>query len=151
MYKRLYRSTENRVIAGVCGGVAEYFNIDPAIARVVWIIAGIIGGSGIVAYIIAMIIMPLSTEASNNYNSRGSSTDESYEGKYGEDWSKKDRHSTFDSGRSGNVLGIILIVLGAFFLLRQFGILYWVRSEFSIAFVLIAIGAFIIYRGKRRS
>jgi len=56
--KRLYRSRTNRVIAGVCGGIAEYSNIDPTIVRLLWLLLSLIWGSGIIAYIIAWIIIP---------------------------------------------------------------------------------------------
>ncbi len=56
--KRLAKSNQNRVICGVCGGIAQYFNIDPTVIRLVWALFCIAGGSGILAYIIAAIIMP---------------------------------------------------------------------------------------------
>ncbi len=56
--KRLYRSKKNRVMAGVCGGIGEYFNIDPTLIRLLWILFIFAGGSGILAYIIAWIIIP---------------------------------------------------------------------------------------------
>lgn len=59
MEKRLYRINEGKVIAGVCGGVAEYFNIDPTVVRVIWAILGCFAFSGIVAYIIAALIIPV--------------------------------------------------------------------------------------------
>ena len=55
--KRLLRS-KNRMIAGVCGGIAEYFNIDPTIVRILWVLFTFAGGAGILAYIIAWIIIP---------------------------------------------------------------------------------------------
>ncbi len=55
--KRLYKSNSNRVLCGVCGGVGEYFNIDPTIIRLIWVLVACTG-TGIVAYIIAAIIMP---------------------------------------------------------------------------------------------
>ncbi len=55
--RKLYRSSTNRMIAGVCGGLGEYFNIDPTIIRLVWALIGLTG-AGIAAYIIAMIIIP---------------------------------------------------------------------------------------------
>lgn len=58
MQKRLYRSEENKMICGVCGGIAEYFNIDPTVVRLAWAILGCMGGSGVLAYIIAAIIVP---------------------------------------------------------------------------------------------
>ncbi len=56
MKKKLYRSTENRVIAGVCGGIAEYFDIDPTLVRLAWVLFCVLGSSGLLAYIIAAII-----------------------------------------------------------------------------------------------
>ena len=58
MKKKLYRSTENRVIAGVCGGIAEYFDIDPTLVRLAWVLFCVLGGSGLLAYIIAALVMP---------------------------------------------------------------------------------------------
>lgn len=58
MSKKLYRSTGDRKICGVCGGIAEYFNIDSTIVRLAWIALTFLGASGILIYIIAAIIMP---------------------------------------------------------------------------------------------
>lgn len=55
--RRLFKSNSNRVLCGVCGGIGEYFNIDPTIIRLIWVLLGCTG-TGIVAYIIAAIIMP---------------------------------------------------------------------------------------------
>ena len=49
---------EGKMLAGVCGGFAEYFGIDPTIIRLVWVILSLVAGCGILAYIIAIIIMP---------------------------------------------------------------------------------------------
>ena len=61
MKKQLRRSTENKVIAGVCGGIAEYFDIDPTLIRLAWVLFCALGGSGVLAYIIAAIIIPEKT------------------------------------------------------------------------------------------
>ena len=58
MEKRLYKSNENKMIDGVCGGIGEYFGIDPTLARLAWILFCLLGGSGILAYIIAAIVIP---------------------------------------------------------------------------------------------
>ena len=58
MKKQLRRSTENKVIAGVCGGIAEYYDIDPTLIRLAWVLFCALGGSGVLAYIIAAIIIP---------------------------------------------------------------------------------------------
>ena len=57
MEKKLYRSTQNRTIAGVCGGLAEYLNIDPTIVRVIWALVAL-SGAGILAYLVCALIIP---------------------------------------------------------------------------------------------
>ena len=56
--RKLMRSRANRKIAGVCAGFAEYFDLDVTVVRVVWLIVALFGGGGILAYIIAWIVMP---------------------------------------------------------------------------------------------
>ena len=56
--KRLYRSRRSRMICGVCGGVAEYFNIDPTLVRLALILFACLGCSGVLGYIIAAIVIP---------------------------------------------------------------------------------------------
>ena len=56
--KRLYRSNKDRLICGVCGGIANYFNIDPTLVRLAFVLIAMGAGSGILAYIIAAIIIP---------------------------------------------------------------------------------------------
>ena len=58
MDKRLYKSNNSKMIDGVCGGIAEYFDLDPTIVRLGWVLFCALGGSGIIAYIIAVIIIP---------------------------------------------------------------------------------------------
>ena len=57
--KKLYRSEENKLFLGVCGGLGEYLDVDPTVIRLLWAIFVLAGGSGILVYIIAAIIMPL--------------------------------------------------------------------------------------------
>ena len=56
--KRLYKSNTNKQIDGVCGGIAEYFEIDPTVVRLAWVLFTCLGGSGLVAYIICAIVFP---------------------------------------------------------------------------------------------
>lgn len=58
MKKRLYKIEQGKKLDGVCGGIAEYFDIDPTIIRLAWILFTAFYGSGIIAYIIAAIVMP---------------------------------------------------------------------------------------------
>lgn len=58
MKKRLYKSSTDKKVCGVCGGIANYFDVDPTVIRLLWVIFTLVGGSGLIAYIIAAIIMP---------------------------------------------------------------------------------------------
>jgi phage shock protein C len=58
MVKKFYRSRKNRVIAGICGGLAEYFDVDPIIVRLITLILVLSAGGGLIAYIIAWIVVP---------------------------------------------------------------------------------------------
>ena len=58
MAAKLYRSKTNRKLAGVCGGLGEYFDIDPVIVRIAWIIFTLMGGAGVLAYIIGWLVIP---------------------------------------------------------------------------------------------
>ena len=58
MGKKLYKSSTDKTLCGVCGGIAEYFGIDSTVVRLAWILFTLAGGSGIIAYIIAALIIP---------------------------------------------------------------------------------------------
>lgn len=56
--KKLYKSSSDKKLAGVCGGIAEYFDVDSTIIRLAWVLFTLAGGAGLLAYIIAAIVMP---------------------------------------------------------------------------------------------
>jgi phage shock protein PspC (stress-responsive transcriptional regulator) len=58
MQKKLYRSGSDKKIAGVCGGIAKYLNIDPTIVRLIWALIVVCGGAGLLAYIICALVIP---------------------------------------------------------------------------------------------
>ena len=62
MEKKLYKSSKNKMIDGVCAGVAEYFNLDPTLVRIGLVLFSAMGGAGILAYIIIAIVMPRNPE-----------------------------------------------------------------------------------------
>ena len=61
MSNKLYKSNSNKMIAGVCGGIAEFFNIDATLVRVGWALFALLWGSGILAYIVCALIIPKNT------------------------------------------------------------------------------------------
>lgn len=62
MNKRLYRVEEGKMLCGVCGGIAEYFNVDPTLIHLGVVLFCLAGGSGLLAYLIAAIIMPTKSQ-----------------------------------------------------------------------------------------
>ena len=56
--KTLYRNTENKMLAGVCSGIADYFDIDPTLVRLGWVLFCALGGCGVLAYIVAALVIP---------------------------------------------------------------------------------------------
>lgn len=76
--KKLYKSRKDNYIDGVCGGIAEYFGIDSTLVRIGLIIFSLMGGSGVVAYIIAMCIIPRAPKKKKKKNRDGYA--EGYEG-----------------------------------------------------------------------
>ena len=61
--KKLMKSSSNKMVDGVCGGIAEYLGIDPTLVRLAWVLFCAMGGSGFVAYIVAALIMPSASAA----------------------------------------------------------------------------------------
>ncbi|MEJ2053701.1 MAG: PspC domain-containing protein [Calditrichaceae bacterium] len=124
--KRLYRSRANRMIAGVCGGFAEYLNIDPVLVRIAWLAFTFLGGSGLIIYIIGIIIIPENPES------------------YVESEPREKRND------SGLFWGSLLILIGAALLLKQFGFFYYFniwhlpwKAIWSV--LLIIIGILMLY------
>ena len=66
--KRIYKIEEGRKVCGVCGGLAEYFDIDPTLVRVVWLLAVLGAGVGLVAYLVCAIVFPKKSEVIKDEN-----------------------------------------------------------------------------------
>ncbi len=128
--KRIYRSRQNKVIAGVCGGIGEYFNIDPVLIRVLFVLLVLLQGFGILAYIIAWIIIPKNPVQKDKDTkiSKKASEVESRIAKTASKFSNKDRKA----------LGIILIIIGILLSIGRF-IFIDFRQYFPILFILIGI------------
>ncbi len=58
MNRKLYKSNQNKMIAGVCGGLGEFFDVDPTLIRLLWVIFSLAAGSGLLVYIASAIIIP---------------------------------------------------------------------------------------------
>jgi phage shock protein C len=124
--RRLYRCRTDRRLAGVAGGVAEFFDLDPTLVRVLWFLSIFLGGLGVLLYIGMAIIVPLEPLSAEDAAKEATVEAEGH------------RHATRGNGRWTTVVGIVLILFG------------------SLAFVdrflpgAIAIGALLVASAMRR-
>lgn len=150
MEKRLYRSFTEKMLGGVCGGLGEYFNIDPTIIRVAFILAVLFGGGGIIAYIILWIVVPQRPYIIPNFSSSGSSqSDKAEDGeKKTEDQMNFSKFQMEKSSDNKNLFfGLILIVLGALFLMHNFIPKFHFGDFWPL--ILIGIGIALILNGRK--
>jgi phage shock protein PspC (stress-responsive transcriptional regulator) len=70
-YRRMYRDTDNRIIGGVCSGLAAYWRVDPALVRIIFVILSIFGMAGVLIYLILWIILPEATTVAQKLEMRG--------------------------------------------------------------------------------
>lgn len=134
MAKRLYRSKRDCIIGGVAGGLAEYFDIDPTIVRILWVLLALADGIGVVAYIIAWIIVPADphSESSERFEKTEGIREEVMDKAREVEARLKGEASPADESRpegpsapggdssGARVIGIILVCVGALLLARNF-------------------------------
>jgi len=149
------------MIWGVCGGLAEYFNIDPTIVRLVAILSILCGGFGIVAYIIMAIVVPLEgsttaqpeqTVKENVQEMKQTATEigKEIQSTFGKEASKESQPAG-SYHRSVSILGIIIIVIGVIFLVATLGGFWgWFHWVFIWPVILIIIGLLIIFSRRRK-
>ena len=136
MEKRLYRSRRNKIFAGVCGGIAEYFDIDPTIIRLIFIVGLFSNGVGILAYLITLIIVPLPPEEAADHGEAN-----------GEETEVKKTSIQRVSEKKRYILGGILIFIGtAFFAEKYFR---WFDFDYLWPVLLVIIGCLIIFEGRK--
>lgn len=118
--KKLYRSRNDRVIAGVAGGLAEYFGIDSTLVRIIILILAIWGGFGIIAYIIGAIVIPEEPEGEIVAEKKSNKKVKKEEQVVVEQ--KFEDKDTFDLKRLGGeqIFGLIVLFIGLIFLLEAF-------------------------------
>ncbi|HEX9724109.1 MAG TPA: PspC domain-containing protein [Vicinamibacteria bacterium] len=155
--KRLFRSRKDGLIAGVCGGLAEYFDVDPSLVRLVFILAIFLGGAGLVVYLVAWLIVPENPEQSptasfvknqqmkeevvGELRRLGSSLAEKFEATVEDGEERPERRSTV-------FVGLALIVIGAAFFLKNF--IPWLALESLWPVLLIGVGVLLLIGAARR-
>ena len=100
---RLYRSTTDKVIGGVCGGLGNYLNIDPVIVRILFVLLAVFGGSGVLVYIILWIVIP---EQVYTFGTEQSAEEVKVEVEVDDQDTKKKR------GNNTLIAGVLLIAVG---------------------------------------
>jgi phage shock protein C len=144
--KRLYRSRTNRIIGGVAGGLGEYFDIDPLLIRILFVILAFPSGLGIIAYLIGWVAIPEHPDAPDKKHGHEEIKDKveqvASDVKGAIERSKDPQDANRVTG------GVILLVLGIVFLLNNlFGYHLWAQFW---PVVLILLGLSIIFRSNRR-
>jgi phage shock protein C len=142
--KRLYRSKSNRMVAGVCGGLGDYFSLDPVLFRILFVALAIAGGSGILIYIILIFVIP--EEGVAGKVTVESVVEEVKDGVQKTAQDMKDNPRWFDNRR--NLLAGLIIAIGAIALLNQFAPFHWLTWNVFWPVVIIAVGVLLII--KRR-
>ena len=159
MSTRLERSTTNKVVAGVCGGIAEYLQVDPTLVRVFVVGATILsGGLGLLAYVGAVIFMPQPGQAApfvktanvtaSTLEGTANSGDPSATTPIAASVAAPEDPEATERRRAS--FGLVLIALGAIFLLSNAGVFRIVRWDLAWPLVFIAIGVLLLAQRVRR-
>lgn len=146
MNKKLYRSRKDKMIAGIAGGLGEYFDIDTTLIRILLVVSLFFGGFGLLAYIILWIVVPEEPYAYNN--EAGTNPPKPEEDDPLRDANERYKRAFEDQrNRRRNFAGVILIIIGIIFLADN----YIPRIHFGdfIPLIVIAIGVAILVNVKR--
>jgi len=154
MKNKLYRSKKDCVIGGVCGGIAEYFDIDSTLVRLLAILVFFFGGSGLIAYIIGWIIIPKNPNGNTKDNSENKGKIEGKIKKGADKADKKAEENLSEERSKGNseknrniIFGIILIIVGLVFMgTTFFPWITWIAWGTFWPVVIIVVGLVIMIR-----
>ncbi|MBN2900076.1 MAG: PspC domain-containing protein [Clostridia bacterium] len=137
MARRLYRSRRNAVLGGVCGGMGEYFDIDPVLVRIIWLIA-LFSGVGLVAYLACWLVIP-QRPAQETIQKNTPYEDGYYDESYHQESGERKQKTKL-------LLGAALIIMGSFSLMQRF--MPWFDFDLIWPMLLILGGFYLIYREK---
>jgi phage shock protein C len=141
MNRRLYRSARERVISGVAGGVAEYFDVDPSIVRIAWaLLALITGGVFLILYVVMWLVVPVAPGTAGS-----TAPGESASGAPGAPAASAEGYR---SGSAGLVFGLIFIGLGLYFLAREYLPRFNIDRLWPLG--LVALGVFLLIAAMRQ-
>ena len=148
MSSRLERSTTNKVIAGVCGGIAEYLQVDPTLVRVVFVITAVFtAGLAVLAYIVLVLLMPLPGQPAPFSTQAGTSTT-TVDTAVAETAPAPPTPAATERRRAA--FGYFMIAIGVLFLLGNLGAFRIIRWDFIWPAVLIGLGVLLLAQRARR-
>ena len=148
MTERLYRSRNDRMVAGVAGGVAQLLNIDPSLIRVAWVIlVPFTGGIAILVYVVMAFVVPEEPVGAGVLTDAGADASASAATGLGDTTVSAAPATPRGRGSTGLVLGLALIVTGSFFLLEQLFPALDLGRLWPLA--LIGVGAFFVFAASR--
>jgi len=150
MVTRLTKSKTDKIIDGVCGGLAEYFGIDSTIVRLVFIVLIFLNGFGLLLYVILMVIMPKAEQAGQplketiqeNVQETGERVKEAGEA-LGQSFTgiTKEKHTNRAAW-----FGIFLVLLGIFFLLENLHLIGWINRDLLWPIIIILVGVWLLIK-----
>lgn len=160
MNKKLYRSETNKIIAGVCGGLAEHFNIDSTVIRLIFVLVTAFGGSGLLIYVILWLIMPknsgqpgvINEDSVREFAEGVKEKTQEIKGEIKEEWEKRKAESQETRKSRGSFFGWVLLVLGLLFLANKFFPFWYQLYLFNFwPLLLVLAGIILIMRtgGKK--
>jgi len=146
------------MVWGVCGRLAKYFDIDPTIVRIIFVVLIFANGLGILAYIIMAIVVPLEgskvtgpKEAIKENVEEIKETAEELGREIRSTFAGEDKSEAADKiHQRRNILGIILIVAGVLILMASLNLFWWFRWGYLWPLILVAVGLIIIFSARRR-
>lgn len=144
---RLYRNKSNTIIGGVCSGLGDYFNVDPVLFRVLFVLAVLLGGSGILIYVILWIVIPSDENEQFIHSNKNNST--MSEETMNTETNHQNNPQT-QKKKDGNLWGgLILITLGAIFLIERF--FPGIDFDDLWPIILIVVGVILISKSYQQS
>jgi phage shock protein C len=149
MNRKLYRSSSNKMLGGVCAGLADYLDLDPTLVRLFFVILMLASGVGVWVYLILWIVLPRSDHPEENAVSMSADEIANRAKQMGSEMGEAIRRPNKNAGM---FIGIGLVVVGAFLFIDQLHIqwLQWFRSDMLWAILLVVGGAALLVRALRK-
>lgn len=147
--KKLYRLSDNYIIAGVCAGLGEYFDIDPVVFRILFILLALGNGIGVVLYLILIVILPKKGSAEYNDEVRKKNAKEFVdELKQGAKSFAKEMkiEKRIEKNSNRDLLAVLLIVLGLTLFITKIFPMYWFRWDLFWPLMIVFVGFWMLFK-----